>query len=199
MYCQTCGENQPAKCKHPDGATSHQNPGLCLVAFVFSVPGAKEDRRPIAGATGLNLDHALKVLHSAKPSLFVHRYRYGYRIANAWRDQMARSLGNKTSEASNGQILKPDNVARLVSELQGVELVVLCGKRPGYLKNELEKKFNVVSWWHTSAQALSSKFNTEVQQPTASERNVERAEAWALGLLQEIEACREDAEMVQPH
>jgi uracil-DNA glycosylase len=89
--------------------------GHIAVAFVFSVPGAKEmlDGKPVAGETGTNLDSALVRLKRARPTLFPSSHRYEYRITNAFSRPIAAALGHRTSEAPDTEIQAPHNVQRV--------------------------------------------------------------------------------------
>ena len=168
--------------------SAHYCKGSLPVAFVFSVPGRKEELegKPVVGATGNNLDFALAALHGAKPQLFKSQNRYSYRITNAYDDPTYKAK-NGFTERSKNEILYPGNVERVVNELKGCEIVVLCGRRAQLLKNEIEKVavHRVISMWHTSSRALFVKYNeSDVRQlPTSPMRTKRRAELWASELL----------------
>lgn len=94
------------------GVTTHYSSGTLLVAFVFSVPGAREKSAdaPVAGITGENLLFALEYLHERRRAIFASPDRYKYRITNAYRKPVAKSLGDKSSQARDSQILESANV-----------------------------------------------------------------------------------------
>jgi hypothetical protein len=121
--------------------TPHFNTGTLPLAFVFSVPGADElkEGRPVAGDTGRNLTLALKSLVMKEPSLFASPDRYAYRITNAFDEPMAISLKSEASEAKASQILEPSNMKRVIRDLQGCSLVVLCGRKAQLLTKEVEQ------------------------------------------------------------
>lgn len=168
--------------------SAHYCKGTQPVAFVFSVPGRKEQLigKPVVGATGKNLEDALKELHRSAPELFKSRDRYAYRITNAFKDPTYKAKDGMT-ERSKKEILAEDNVERVVNELRGCEMVVLCGRKARLLKEELEKSagLRVLSMWHTSSQALLSKYNEpELRNlATSTMRSEKRAELWARELL----------------
>ena len=175
-----------------DATKVHYCEGRYPVAFVFSVPGSHEvtSGEPVAGVTGENLKYSLKHLHAKLPSVFPSIERYEYRITNAYSEPIAKSRGDKSSQASNSQVLEPDNVARVFHELDGCSLVILCGVKAQLLAQAvLLSGRTVVCTWHTSNQALSSKFRSaEVsacEEPSGRRRL--RAKLWAQELLNSIE------------
>lgn len=176
--------------------SAHFNPGSINVAFVFSAPGTKEKKQqcPLSGVTGDNLDHALTHLFQVAPDIFSAKTRNAYRITNAYPEPLSVALKSKRSEAPSTKILDPINVQRVLSELQGCHLVVLCGNKAGLLRSAIEHAgFWVVSESHTSNQALVSKHNDFVASKSEipSERRRLRAEAWAASLIQKIAAKRD--------
>jgi hypothetical protein len=167
--------------------SEHFNLGHVNVAFVFSAPGTKENGkgRPVAGATGENLEFALAHLCQKEPKYFPSSDRYAYRITNAFQSALSIGLGSGRTEASSAEILKPTNVSRVVEELKGCRLVILCGNKAQLLQASLRHSgFRVVCESHTSNQALSSKHNTSLAKRGASppDRRRLRAEAWASSL-----------------
>lgn len=173
----------------------HFNKGTLPLAFVFSVPGAVElkEGKPVFGDTGENLNFALEHLLSAQPSLFKSGDRYAYRITNAFSTPLAKSLGSSSSEARPSQILEPENVKRVIKELQGCSLVVLCGRRAQLLSKAIERPgTTVLHAWHTGNRALITKYkSTKVKvAPTPLDRRQLRAKLWAKELLQSLSAAR---------
>jgi len=176
---------------HPAGHTPHHWRGQLPVAFVFSVPGAHERfaGRPVAGATGENLSFALGYLHFELPAVFSSTDRYAYRITNAYGKPIAKSLGNASSQASDSQVQAPENIARVLSELDGCNLVILCGLKAQLLEESIHQPGRtVVRSWHTSNQALSNKFRSlEVSRlPEPYARRQLRARLWAQELLNSL-------------
>lgn len=112
-----------------NGATSlpttpayHPGPLGVRTAFVLAVPGSKEQdaQCPAAGDTGNNLDRVLLHLHRHDPAAFPSTHRYYYRIANAWETIM---FGDD-SIPDLTEVCKPDNVARLAEQLEGIATIV---------------------------------------------------------------------------
>jgi uracil-DNA glycosylase len=170
----------------------HFNAGHFPVAFVFSVPGARElkEGKPVAGVTGENLAFALEFLQSAKREMFPSIDRYAYRITNASMDPLARSLRSPTSEATPSEIIERANVDRVVRELAGCKVVVLCGRRAQLLSGAAQAVGRtVVDACHTSNQALNGKYKDIGMSPASSssaERRRTRCKLWAEEVLQSI-------------
>lgn len=103
-------------------SAAHHSQGRLPVAFVFSVPGAREKFAscPVAGATGENLSFALEHLHAELPAVFSSTDRYAYRITNAYSKPIAKSLGDASSEASDSQVQAPENIARVLREAKEI-------------------------------------------------------------------------------
>ncbi len=118
-------------------AAPHFWQGKLSTAFVFSVPGRYEkgDSRPVAGATGRNLESALAVLHGRRPDLFESSDRYDYRITNAYDKPIWPKQNHGRSEATADEIDGPSNTGRVVRELKDCDLVVWCGKKAQYVKS----------------------------------------------------------------
>lgn len=123
-------------------SSAHFSRGHVPVAFVFSVPGEKERRqaKPVAGDTGVNLESALVHLHADCPGLFPSTDRYDYRITNAFWEPIANSLGHLLSEARDTQIRDPRNIERVLGDLQGCELIILCGRKARLLATALKER-----------------------------------------------------------
>lgn len=141
----------------------------------------------------MNLTIALRFLVSKEPKLFSSTDRYGYRITNAFDQPMAASLKSGASEAKASQILEPGNVKRVVEELQGCGLVVLCDRKAQLLTKEVERAgMRAVHAWHTGNRALIAKHQGEdvARASTALARRQLRAHLWAKDLLVDIRAAR---------
>lgn len=168
--------------------TAHHWQGQLPVAFVFSVPGSYEKSagRPVAGATGENLSFALEHLHSELSAVFPSTDRYAYRITNAYAKPIAKSLGDASSQARDLQVQAPNNIARVLRDLDGCAFVILCGLKAQLLADSIRQDGRTVACsWHTSNQALSNKFSSvEVAKlPDAYARRRLRAKLWARELL----------------
>ena len=165
--------------------------GDIAVAFVFSAPGDEERRqgRPVAGDTGANLELALGHLRSALPVLFRSAHRYDYRITNAWPEPIAVALGHRASEGSDSQIRDPDNVRRVLQELEGCNLVVLSGSKAKLLAEAVGPSGRqYVDVPHIGNKGLNGKYTVPVQLASASPavRREYRVRRWADAVVQAI-------------
>lgn len=170
---------------------SHYCHGILDVAFVFSVPGANESRdgRPVVGQTGSNLSNALRELNLLRSDFFGSTNRYDYRITNAFARPIAKALGDKKSEASIGEVRSPSNVRRVVEELSGCRLVVLCGRRAQLLSDAISKlPTRIVHASHIGNAALNSAFPS-ARLPSLSdpaERRQLRISMWTSELMSKL-------------
>ena len=165
--------------------------GLIPVAFVFSAPGEVETRagKPVAGDTGTNLESALILLHAAQPAQFPSPHRCDYRITNAYPEPIADVPGHRGSEAHDTEVREPDNVERVLRELEGCNLVVLGGNKAGVLEQAIRGSGKqVVSVPHVGNKALNGKFKVpdrlKLTSPFA--RRQHRIQLWANAVLQGI-------------
>lgn len=166
--------------------------GHIAIAFVFSTPGEEEQRigRPVAGDSGTNLEAALVHLHTARPTLFSSLHRYDYRITNSFTEPLAVALGHGRSEASNREILAPQNMQRVLRELEGCNLVILCGNKAKVLSQAIRASGKtIVEVPHIGNKGLNGKFRLPARMQTASsfERRQYRIKLWAEAVLQAIE------------
>ncbi|WP_312522187.1 hypothetical protein [Anaerospora sp.] len=100
------------------------------VAFVFSCPGREEEKAgyPAAKMTGINLAKLFVVLNEMKMKDY-HFTRERVTITNAWAN-VEYDAKTCRSEATNEEVLSPDNLNRLLAELAAVtELIVCCGQK----------------------------------------------------------------------
>ncbi len=171
-------------------SSCHYWEGSIPLAFVFSVPGADEMRsgKPVAGDTGENLESALAHLHSAKPTLFPSVNRYDYRLTNAFPEPIAVALGHGASEAEISEVKAPGNIQRVLRELDGCSLVVLCGNRAKQLAPAIrDSGRTVIEVPHPGNKGLNGKFQAS-SQLLPHVRRMHRVEKWANAVLQQ--ACR---------
>ena len=174
--------------------TPHYCQGRLPVAFVFSVPGTEEINcgRPVSGATGDNLEHALGHLYILAPQVFPSSHRYDYRITNAFTQPLAQDLGNGRTEATRAEILESTNVRRFLGEVEGCQLVILCGKKAHLLFTVLEGTLPlVIQVAHTGNKGLNRSFRLlrDWHLSSPSDCRQERARLWANGLVREISKC----------
>lgn len=171
--------------------TPHYCRGRLPVAFVFSAPGAEEAHaiRPIAGETGVNLDTALLTLHAAMPHVFSSENRYEYRITNAIKEPLAVSRGDRVSEASNSKVCSSVNIARVLEDIDGSSIVILCGRKAQLLSSSITTSGRVVLHaCHAGNKALNTKYKLESywDATTAAARRERRTELWAHSVLAEL-------------
>jgi hypothetical protein len=161
------------------------------VAFLFSAPGDEErgQGRPVAGDTGTNLELALRHLHSALPMLFRLVHRYDYRITNAWPEPIAVALGNRASEGSDAQIRDPDNVHRVLQELEACNLVILSGNKARLLAEVIGASGRqYVEVPHVGNKGLNGSYTVPVDLTLASPavRREYRVRLWADAVVQAL-------------
>lgn len=171
-------------------SSCHYWEGRIPLAFVFSVPGADEMRsgKPVAGDTGENLESALAHLHSARPTLFPSVDRYHYRLTNAFPEPIAVALGHEASEAKISEVKDPGNIQRVLREIDGCSLVVLCGNKAILLAPAIrDSGRTVVEVPHPGNKGLNGKFKAP-RQLLPPVRRMHRVEMWANAVLQQ--ACR---------
>ena len=107
------------------GSTTH-------VAFVFSCPGRHESEAdppgPAKGKTGDNLQELVDILGSNQRT---YLQRGNARITNAWSQvEYGTPGGTGRSEPYDSEVLDPDNLNRLKTELADIEqAVICCGKK----------------------------------------------------------------------
>jgi hypothetical protein len=136
--------------------------GRFSVAFVFSAPGTAElaAGKPVAGATGSNLELALSYLHGALPAVFPSSRRYDYRITNVFSEPIAIALGHQSSEAHAADVRDARNVQRVLRELEGCQLSVLSGKKAGLLSRVIAGLgLEVVKVPHIGNKGLNNSFS----------------------------------------
>lgn len=188
-----CHEHKKPSCQGIHNA--HFSQGKLQTGFVFSVPGAKEVEAscPVAGVTGDNMSLALAHLHQRAEAQFPSWDRYDYRITNAYSKPIAKSMGDLNSEAQNSLIKDSENAQRVLCELDGCSLVILCGKKAQLLREEIAAESRrVICMSHLSNQALSRKYPSESMHTTSSarERRKLRAKLWADELLDKLQQLR---------
>lgn len=99
-------------------------------AFVFSCPGREEEKAgyPAAKMTGINLGKLFTVLNEMRIRDYYFE-RSNVTITNAWAN-VEYDAKTSRSEATNEEVLSPDNIDRLDKELEAItDLVVCCGQK----------------------------------------------------------------------
>ena len=169
----------------------HYCHGKLATAFVLSVPGADEQHcgKPVSGDTGANLDAALVLLNTKNAKLFPSALRYDYRITNAFAEPRAKSLGHASSEAKTSEIRNPQNIARVITELAGCNVVVLCGRRAQLLYGQVSGSAKVViKVAHPGNRGLNRAFpgSTPADSPNGAKQH--RIKQWANAVLKQYRA-----------
>lgn len=168
--------------------------GRLPVAFIFSVPGTEEviQGKPVSGDTGENLDIALEHLHVKLPTLFESKFRYDYRITNAFDQPIAVGLGHTESEASRAKIQSPQNLSRVLQDIDGCTYVILCGDKAKLLLDPVLKSGkSAITVPHVGNKGLNGTFNNKYLENVfvSSDRRKHRVMLWVDSVLQKIERC----------
>lgn len=177
----------------PVTPSPHYWKGALSIAFVFSAPGAKEVAagRPVAGDTGDNLNSALRVLAARRPAIFLSVDRYQYRITNSHSAPLAASRGDRYTEPTKTEVLRPENVSRVLSELAGCTLVILCGDRAGWLEKDVRTLgMPTIRVPHVGNIALNRSYRLapEVRSKRSAERRMQRVACWCDDVLASLDA-----------
>jgi uracil-DNA glycosylase len=172
----------------------HFNQGTAATAFIFSAPGTdeKEGGKPVAGKTGENLSHALKILTATNARVFPSADRYDYRITNAFAKPLSEKLGSNRTEASAKEIKDNANIKRVIKEVEGCSHIILCGKKAQMLGAVLKKeqiKAILICVPHTSNRGLchrNSGLNDGTLNAARSAWMGIRIKNWTSVLLQQL-------------
>ena len=147
-------------------------------------------QRTSAGTTGENMTTALSLLCDLRPDLFPSADRTHYRITNAFAHPLARSLGHTRTEATKGEVLAVENISRVLTELDGCSLILLCGTRATWLLPHVSAVSgrHTVAMSHLSNQALASKHNTVYarNRPTSTMRRRARVQSWVQDAINKL-------------
>ena len=147
----------------------HFNKGkIDNVAFVFSCPGSKEyeNRQPVSGRTGANLDSLLEILRDSYSleQLFGSFCRYDYRITNA-SSQIHHNSLDKKSEPNYSEISNVDNLARLKQELNGFKIIIAFGVKAIYAVKKAMSMNDIIliESMHLSLSSINLKINKDIE------------------------------------
>ena len=110
------------------GSPHHQPCTGATTGFVFICPGRFEASRgyPCAAGTGANLGRVLVELHVRRPDLFRSPTRSSYVITNSW-DKVEYPALTGRSVPTEAEVLAPESLARLQSEVDHLGVIVACG------------------------------------------------------------------------
>jgi len=102
------------------------------VAFVFSCPGAVEEKSKILvnGVTGSNLTKLIEIIRKNEmyKNYFDSENRYDYRITNA-SEIVHYKKKDGISEASDKEIMSQKNIERLIDDLIGFSVIITFGDK----------------------------------------------------------------------
>ena len=118
------------------------------VAFIFSAPGRMEEGsgRPVTGDTGSNMDQILQNLNQLDPLTFPSNDRYDYLITNSSHRVLYAKKDNGQTEDKIKYVTAPKNIERVLKEIGGCSIVILCGKRAQKLQKYIEGKKVIVTF-----------------------------------------------------
>lgn len=138
----------------------HYDPGTNKdMAYVFSCPGRYEERckKPAAGRTGINLNELIMILHERGFLFFPTRGEAT--ITNASTKILYKGKDGFT-EATDEEILDPDNLCRLAVEVGHIKKHIICfGNKAHLAISELKRngkyKFGIIKARHLSMSSLN--------------------------------------------
>jgi len=147
-------------------------------AFVFSCPGKTErcKNKPASGQTGKNLEIVLIYL---RESGFHGFTREDITITNVWPNVEFKNETKRT-EASFKEIVNPENINRLIKELENVEdAIIFCGEKAQSaiesIRNGLKKSVKIIKIRHLSLQSINNiKIPNDTNIKLSKERNEKR-------------------------
>lgn len=188
--CSMC--SRPLDFQGPGDIKVHYCKGRFPVAFVLSAPGSEEvkARRPVAGerGTGRNLEDGLTLLREMRPDWFPGKCRYEYRITNAFDVPQSKRMTGRSEADFSAVKRRADEVAE---DLQGCNLVILCGKRAQSLEDRLRMTMKGVVFarvCHPGARGLSATYRNDVLRMHAlpEVRSKERVRRWAEDVCKQL-------------
>ena len=151
-------------------------------AFVLSAPGRYEcrARRPAAGQTGVTLEMALELFRDVEPCAFPSRRLDDYTCLSAWDRTEYRALTGRT-EATEAEVLQPDNLGRVAQHLRDMEFVVALGDRAQLVVRRVWHACTLFTGCHPSLQRLNTKYRSNAN--TRLARRKDRTRQWAQEVL----------------
>ena len=152
------------------------------IGIVLSAPGRAEEKagRPAAGQTGRTLDATLAELNRLAGGTFPFTTRLDCRVVNASPD-IHYPAKTGSSEASDADILRPDNLARLARALDGLQTVLALGRKAELAVRACGFSGRVLTAFHPSMQAINRKY--QVTGETPGERSAARVALYARDIL----------------
>lgn len=131
------------------------------VAFVFSCPGAAEEKnnRLVSGTTGKNLNKIICILRQdfSCEHIFDSENRYDYRITNASMKVHYKSKDGR-SEPTKKEITALENIQRLTEDLKEYKIIITFGNNAKFAVNQCKDKFEnlkIIDVRHLGLQSLN--------------------------------------------
>ncbi len=155
--------------------------GRIATVFMASCPGAKEQAagRPLAGASGRNLEAALPHLQSRfGADLFPSLRLDDYTLTNAW-PRIEHPAATGRSEATAAEVMAPDNLAAAARRIGDPFCLVALGERAAVLGRALRPR-RLVSGRHPSPLSLNIRFRSERATPAL--RTDDRLSQWVAAM-----------------
>ena len=132
------------------------------ITAVFSCPDSQEEKRkrPCSGLTGKALEFILSLL--SFNGLSLSRSLIG--ITNAW-DKVEYQKKTKRSEASDSEILSPENIKRLLYELTFTDIAIAFGAKAllalTYIKQHYKPELIIIESTHLSPRNINFNVKTD--------------------------------------
>ena len=158
------------------------------VGFVFSAPGRMENEsgRPVSGETGSNMDHILQELNLLDPVTFPSCNRYDYLITNSSPRVLYAKQDHGRTEAKVSDITNPNNIERVLRDINSCSIVVLCGVRAKNIQKYIKDK-KIILCCHFGNKGLRNHYpnsHEEMKGLDSSERERKRRQLCAKSIHQ---------------
>jgi hypothetical protein len=125
-------------------STPYYQPGIDQdVAYLFSAPGQEEEKagRPAAGKTGMHLTLLITILRYR--GLTFLPFREQATVDNAWPHILFEKKSGRT-EGTDKEILAPENLERLASEIGHIEKWLVCFGAKAHLAASKTKEMGLL-------------------------------------------------------
>lgn len=141
----------------------HYQQGQSDVAFVFSCPGKNEElyNHVVAGKTGDNLKALISYLYEILPSVFSFSDMKQYTITNS-SDRIHYKNKTGDSEAPLSEILLPENLFRLETELSGMKYIICMGEKAKKAVSAIHIPVVMIKSEHLSNRHLNAVYHNNI-------------------------------------
>lgn len=112
------------------------------VGFVFSYPHSKSrnEGKPLSGMAAVNLNNLLCKLNKNYPSLFPYCNWNSYRITNSY----TQTNNNNFKTLTDLKLIsQADNIARIMDEINGIQLVICFGEKAYFAVKKTTDKYKL--------------------------------------------------------